>query len=395
MKRNLLRIVSLLIITSLLILAQPIEASAYDTFDFSSTVTLVCEQSTNSVTFKLQRTGGGPSYEYFYHYWNSNQNSSEFGSIRWDAVVSGTSETYYISDNDTVGDTRTLTFPNTSIDDKVDFDIYFVCNGSNNDTWYGSTETKAVYTGQTNTLHCSIYGSAQICKDPQPTVISRSQTSITLQWPSVAYASSYLVQYRISSSRYWQHALDTTSNSIAITGLSMGTAYDFCVTAYGETGWQNSSGGVISASTEYIYPLSAPSVTVSAPDYYTIDVSWNAISRASNYTLQYATNSSFSVAITQTVSTTSCTLSNLTHNTTYYIRVRANTTTSGYTSSSYTTKSCKTPQIPLAAPTLNTLSTIDANTLSINYTKVDNATGYTIEYSTQQDFSNKNQITAS
>lgn len=91
--------------------------------------------------------------------------------------------------------------------------------------------------------------------------------------------------------------------------------------------FQDTSSGLTNSSTTSVKVASqtwiVPSVTVTPSDYRTAAVSWSKLPDYSSYTLQWATNSSFTNAASVTVSGTSYTLNNLTGLTSYYLRVQA------------------------------------------------------------------------
>ena len=84
----------------------------------------------------------------------------------------------------------------------------------------------------------------------------------------------------------------------------------------------------------------------------TINVAWKAMENASGYTIQYATNSSFSGALTKTVnlSSTSTDITGLKASTTYYVRILA-TGANAYSDSGYSAlKVVMTKPIPVMSP---------------------------------------------
>ena len=131
--------------------------------------------------------------------------------------------------------------------------------------------------------------------------------------------------------------------------------------------------------------LSTPTLNASVIDSRSISVTVGSVSNASGYTLQYSTNQNFANATTMSVSPGTTTISSLSENTTYYIRVMA-TGTGNYSNSDYATKSVKTPG-KLSAPSLS-LTTNGTNAIDVTVGSVANASGYTLEYSTNSNFSN-------
>ena len=132
--------------------------------------------------------------------------------------------------------------------------------------------------------------------------------------------------------------------------------------------------------------LDTPTVTVLATGSNEIRVTWNPISNAGSYDIQYATNASF----TRNVDTVRSmrTLQDITRldaNTTYYVRVIA-IGTGRYSNSDYSTvKSATTVKRKLETPTI-----VDGrwkrNEIGVVWTRVNNADRYTIEYTTDRNF---------
>lgn len=89
---------------------------------------------------------------------------------------------------------------------------------------------------------------------------------------------------------------------------------------------------------------------------------------------------------------TSKSFDDLNPNTTYYFRVKAVSSQAAYEDSSYGTRSVKTKQIPLEIPTLDQVSALNSDSLSVTYVKVEHANKYIIEYSTNNNFTNKQSI---
>jgi len=87
------------------------------------------------------------------------------------------------------------------------------------------------------------------------------------------------------------------------------------------------TGEVVSINSRHKINLagaSAPVLSISAPSYTQVNLSWTAVQNASGYTLQYATNSAFSAGlVSQSSADTSLSLTGLTTGTTYYFRVQA------------------------------------------------------------------------
>lgn len=150
-------------------------------------------------------------------------------------------------------------------------------------------------------------------------------TQTTLTWSGITGSSAHTLKkstnYDMSSpSTVYTGAL-LTSNA---TGLTAGTTYYFQVTASG-TDKVSSSSSIIKVSTQ----LAAPgSFTASAVTATTMTLTWNAVTGASGYLVERATNAGFSTGLTTVYTGTALTtpVTGLTTGTTYYFRVKATST---------------------------------------------------------------------
>lgn len=157
-----------------------------------------------------------------------------------------------------------------------------------------------------------------------------TSSTVTVQWTPVTSATSYTVQFKLSSSSTWTSAGTTTSNSYGLSGLNPGTVYNWrvqsnCATAYSATATFTtaSSGGGTGGGT-CAAPVNLSNSNITA---YSARITWSAVSGATNYTLQIKIGSGNFFTI-GTVPVTSVTISGLSASTTYQWQVKANC--SGY-----------------------------------------------------------------
>jgi len=111
----------------------------------------------------------------------------------------------------------------------------------------------------------------------------------------------------------------------------------------------------------------------------TYTVSWNTIPNATSYTLQQSANSSFTNAITLTVSETSHSVNNAT-NGTYYYRVAASN--SSGTSNYSNVQSITINVTSIASPTLSPINNNGSSTYTVSWTVVPNASYYILTENT-------------
>jgi len=119
-----------------------------------------------------------------------------------------------------------------------------------------------------------------------------------------------------------------------------------------------------------------------------IDLSWTAVNNASNYTVQQATNNTFTANLVQSTSvSTSASATGLTAGTTYYFRVVPNAT--GSTGNWSNTTSTTTGQLATPVATVTTNST---SQITFNWNVITQATSYTVNRSLSSSFTSPTVI---
>ena len=224
------------------------------------------------------------------------------------------------------------------------------------------------------------------------TVTSDTDDSVSLSWNAVTDAAVYQVEYRRSSSISWLHAGYVWSGSSdTVDGLDCNTSYDFRVRARGDgspysTTYGNPSSSVSETTGACVAP--APTgLTVTSDTDDTVSLSWNAVTDAAVYQVEYRRSSSISwLHAGYVYSSTSDTVDGLDCNTGYDFRVRARgdgspySTTYGNPSSSVseTTDACPVPVAP--APTGLTVTSDTDDSVSLSWNTVTDAAVYQVEY---------------
>ena len=218
-------------------------------------------------------------------------------------------------------------------------------------------------------------------------------TSVTLAWDTVTYASGYQIRYRQTGSTGAWTTVTVSGQSTTtkeVTGLLNNKSYDFQICATHAGGNSDWSLKPISATTKI--KLGTPTLdTVTATHHNEISVAWTAVADVNGYMIQYATNSTFTTGVgTKTItngSTDSTTISDLSANTTYYVRIMAIGAGNSWVADYSTSKSAKT-KTKLTTPTLGTVSGTHHNEISVAWNSVSNASGYKVEWSINENFDN-------
>lgn len=148
-------------------------------------------------------------------------------------------------------------------------------------------------------------------------------TGATLSWAAVSGASSYNVQIRPTGTTTWT-TLSATTNSLAVSGLTLATSYEFQVQAncngtlgsYSATATFTTASAQVSCGTPS--GLASSNITTS-----TASLSWTAVSGATSYNVQFRLTGA-TTWTTGTVTNASASLSGLAAGSSYQWQVQAN-----------------------------------------------------------------------
>ncbi|MCL2648809.1 MAG: fibronectin type III domain-containing protein [Phycisphaerales bacterium] len=245
------------------------------------------------------------------------------------------------------------------------------------------------------------YGASSVTKLTMPTGVtatSKDGTTITINWNTVSNASGYRIQCATDAGFTQNVKTQTISGgtvkTVDMTGLYTGYQYYVRVLATGTGSYVNSDYSISANVVPTPTPLPAPTgVAASSKNATTLTINWNAVSNASSYTIQYATDAGFTQNVwTQNIysgTAQTADINYLTTGVTYYVRVMAITGTYTYSNSSYSSSVNATPTAAttqLAVPTGVTATNKNATTLTVNWNAVSNASGYIIQYATDASF---------
>lgn len=209
---------------------------------------------------------------------------------------------------------------------------------------------------------------------PVPT-ITKTTSSITIQWSAIANATSYVVAWKAAGGSYTEESVATTS--FTKSPISEGETYTFKVQAVTTNpDYENSEySAEISDSAQITLATPAPTLTKTTSS---ITATWSAIPNAGGYVLAYKTGAGSYTEVD--VSATSYTLDNLASGATYTIKVKATSNSDDYVDSAYSSERSATTLIPLATPGNIAVDEITSTSARIGWDSVANASGYKVQY---------------
>jgi len=216
-----------------------------------------------------------------------------------------------------------------------------------------------------------------------PTVSATGATSIDISWSSVSGATEYKLYRSTSSSGtytqiYWGTDLTYTDSG---THLSAATTYYYKVTAGNVSGYSGYS-SASSATTWAAVPAAPAAPAVSATSSTSINISWTAVTGATEYKLYRATSSggTFTQIYWNTDFSYTDSGTHLSAGTTYYYVVTAGNS-SGHSSYSSESSVATWAAVP-SAPSAPTVSATSSTSIAISWTAVTGATEYKLYRST-------------
>lgn len=183
-----------------------------------------------------------------------------------------------------------------------------------------------------------------LCNAPgTPAASAITQNSATISWTAAANALSYNFQYKLATATTWT-AVNTTSTSFGLTGLTAGTSYNVQVQTVCSSGTSVFSATGTFSTTSAVTCNAPGTPSVSAITQTGATVSWTAASGAISYNFQYKLASAATYTTVSTTST-SFVLTGLTAGTSYNTRVQTvcsagtsdNTTVTTFSTTSSTT----------------------------------------------------------
>ncbi len=291
--------------------------------------------------------------------------------LAWDAVPMGFGYAikYCDGDNCIPDETSTVTSPDTTTKQITLLiqNTEYILNISTLHNRKGNSDASDTISGRTT-----------LSSPSNLRLTATSLTSITLGWDAVVGASGYILQScEGSSCTNYSDIYTGTLLTYQHTGLQVGVVYKFRVKTTGQSpklssGWSDefATTGVLQPPTNF--RSTAQTDTTAA-------LSWNLMTGAEGYTIQYCDGISCTPDTTSTVSsgsTTTKTITGLTSNTTYVFQIKSTHTTSSLNSEYSSTISTSTK---LSTPS-NFRTTAQTSTrITVGWDAVTGASGYTLE----------------
>ncbi|MBR0225281.1 MAG: right-handed parallel beta-helix repeat-containing protein, partial [Thermoguttaceae bacterium] len=171
-----------------------------------------------------------------------------------------------------------------------------------------------------------------------PTITTTSSTSdsITVKWNAVTNATGYVVEYKSETDANYASMSSTVSTSRTITNLTPGTNYKIRVYALGDgTNNSNSTYSAVKDVKTQSVMLTTPTITTTSSTTSSITIKWNSVENASGYVVAYKKSTDSSYTVMSPTTTTSRTITNLSANTTYNVKLYAQGDGTVYTDSNY------------------------------------------------------------
>lgn len=234
---------------------------------------------------------------------------------------------------------------------------------------------RAICSGASGTFSLieSVTTNAISCEQVVITGSTPSDNAIDLSWNAVSSASNYEVQYKVSGSTAWTSVFES-GTSVTISGLSASTNYVVRVRAIC-SGVSGTFSAIESVTTNAI-TCEQVVITSSTPSENAIDLTWNAVTSASNYEVQYKISGS--TAWTSMLEAgTSATISGLSASTNYVVRVRA--ICSGVSGTFSVIESVTTDAISCEQVVISSSTPTD-NSIDLTWNAVGSASNYEVQY---------------
>ncbi len=208
---------------------------------------------------------------------------------------------------------------------------------------------------------------------PKLVASAATDNAIKVSWGKVSGAAGYVLQRY--DGKKWVNVKVTTATTYTLTKLKANTTYPFRAVAYYKSGSKTVYGAYSATLSVSTAPVKTSTVKISSPTSSTLTVSWKAVSGASGYKVFYSTNNKSWKSVTTTK--TSVTLTKLSANTKYYVKVQVLKKTAGiYATSAYS--ATVTGATSVAKVSGLKVKGTSKNAIALSWSKVSGASGYTV-----------------
>ena len=254
---------------------------------------------------------------------------------------------------------------------------------------FAGTNGAVVSLGTYDSTVAGVNALASWSNNPAPIVSSVSigsilDTSVTANITATAATAAgidFRFRYRLGTSGNWTDASvssATTTAAISLTGLTANQAYEYQASMDSTFPVDDKTTGTFTtvATTTQLGKVSG--VVLTAPVDNGLTVTWTAVSTANSYRVRWATTAGGQSSTNEAVvSGVTYDIPGLSTNDEYFVQVRAETATAGYTNGLYSDEVSKLTTIP--APT-NVITSATATTITVSWDAVTGATAYEVWY---------------
>lgn len=167
-----------------------------------------------------------------------------------------------------------------------------------------------------------------------PAAGTPTTTTIPFSWDAVTNAETYTVEWRISPAGAWTPITGIVDTNTTVTGLDPNVAYDLRVKAVAAGFTDSPFSTVVTATTESLGTLTAPTNIASpAQTATTIDLTWDVVTNATSYSVERSPAGAGTWVVVETPATNSVTSTGMVASTSYDFRIEA--LAAGWTDSPY------------------------------------------------------------
>jgi len=224
---------------------------------------------------------------------------------------------------------------------------------------------------------------SNIKRPPAPTGLfssSQTETSVALEWDTVAGASKYHIYTGTTSENLTLHSSAYSTFSL-ISSLTPNTTYYFAISAENKAGEGKMSSFIIVKTNQQLPSTPTGLVSITHTET-TIALAWDYVVGASKYNVYIGTISG-DLTLHSSFNSTSCLLSSLTPNVTYYIEVSAENE-AGESDRSLPVTVTTNHSVKPASPLGLKAETITINSIDISWNEVTGVLSYKIFTGTSQ-----------